>query len=233
MEDMERYGDYNEVDSPPADRRKTVSLIIKILIITVCISVVAVLLFRVALFNYYPGKIKNIYFNDTLTEYYELNNGNISAQTQKMRAPYDDPDDGNFFCDNLIVIEGAKQLQVSLRYNSSLFKTIEEQYGVKLDDKSKDLFEFKLERVPFDKTAEPYEIGALAHADSDSLLMYTYYKLVFDNVEFTDGDTDDWIRLVVTLRGVEGSKPYNILIYEKCEDAARFQEYKLSSKERP
>ena len=41
MEDMERYGDYNETDEEPG-RKSPVGIIIKILIAVVCLAVIGV-----------------------------------------------------------------------------------------------------------------------------------------------------------------------------------------------
>jgi len=233
MEDIERYSDYNEVDEAPGTSKNPVSTLLKVLVIALCLLVVGVIVFRVILFNYYPRKIKNIYFDEELTEYYILQDSRINAKTQTLRAPYDDPDFASFFADNLIIVEDVGQLQLSVRYNSSVFDTIEEKYGVRLDGESNELFTFRLERVPFDTTEQPYSIGTLEYSDTDSLLMYTYYKLVFDGVEFLDADTPDWIRLKITLNGVPSAEPYYILIYENTDEYSAFSEYKLSGKERP
>lgn len=233
MEDMERYGDYNEVDEAPGGKKNPVATLLKVLVIFISFAVVGILIFRVTLFNYYPKKIKNIYYNDTLTDYYNATEGEIGAVTQTLRAPYDDPDVASFICDNLIVIEGANQLQISLRYNSSIFNTIKSKYGVDLDPESENLFSFKLQRVPFDEGSESYDIGKLDTVISDEALMYTYYKLVFDDVEFLGADELDWIRLEVTLNGVENAEPYYILVYERSEQYGRFEEYELRGGERP
>ena len=233
MEDIERYGDYNEVDEAPGGNKNPVATLLKALIIGLCLLVVGVIAFRVILFNYYPREIKNIYFDEKLTEYYDLQDGEINAKTQTLRAPYDDPDFASFFADNLIIIEDVGQLQLSVRYNSSIFDTIEEKYGVRLDAESNELFTFELERVPFDDSEPAYSIGSLEHSESDSLLMYTYYKLVFDGVEFLDADTPDWIRLKITLSDIPAAEPYYILIYENTDEYSVFSEYKLSGKERP
>lgn len=231
MEDIERYGDYNEVDEAPGGNKNPVATLLKILIISLCLIVVGVILFRVILFNYYPKEMKRIYFNSELTEYYNSLDGEIGALTQKLRAPYDDPDFASFMADNLIVIKGAGQLQLSVRYNSSVFDTIEEKYGVRLDKKSKDLFIFELERVPFDSSLEAHKIGELEYLSSDSALMYTYYKLVFDGVEFKH--ENDWIRLKITLKDIPNADPYYILVYEDTDEYSAFTDYKLSGKERP
>ena len=66
MEDIERYGDYNEVDEAPGGGGK-VALILKIAIVALCAVVVGLILFRVILFNYYPKSIKDIYILTTLS----------------------------------------------------------------------------------------------------------------------------------------------------------------------
>ena len=233
MEDIERYGDYDEIDEEPRGNNNPISTILKAIIIAVCFLVVGLILFRVILFNYYPKEMKNVYFDEKLTEYYNLQDGRINAKTQTLRAPYDDPDFASFFADNLIIIEDVGQIQLSVRYNFSVFDTIEKEYGVRLDKNSEDLFTFELERVPFDESGETEKIGTLTYSESDSLLMYTYYKLVFSDVTFLDSDASDWIRLKITLNDVEGAKPYYILIYENTEEYSLFEDYKLSGKEHP
>ena len=230
---MERYGDYNEVDEAPGGNKNPVAFLLKALVIAICLLVVGVMLFRVILFNYYPKEIKNIHFDSELTELYEKNGGKIDAITQTLRAPYDDPDFASFFADNLIVIKDADQLQLSVRYNASIFDTIEEKYGTRLDSESDNLFSFSLERVPFDETEEAHVIGELTYSYTDSALMYTYYKLVFDGVELLDEESADWIRLKITLNDLPDAAPYYILVYENTDEYSSFTEYKLSAKEKP
>ena len=232
MEDIERYGDYNDIDDETVSTKNPVVTLLKILIISLCLLVVGVIAFRVILFNYYPAEMKSVHFNDELAVLYDSADGDIGALTQSMRAPYDDPDFASFMADNLIVIRSAGQLQLSIRYNSSIFDTIEEKYGVRLENDPEQLFTFELERVPFDKS-EPYKIGELDYCSTDTKLMYTYFKLVFDGVEFLDEDTSDWIRLKITLKDIPTADPYYILVYENSEEYSGFTEYKLSGKEHP
>ena len=215
MEDIERYGDYNEVDEAPGGNKNPVVFFLKFLVIAICLLVVGLMAFRVILFNYYPEDIKNVYFNDELKEIYHENGGDINAITQSLRAPYDDPDFASFFADNLIIIKDAGQIQLSVRYNSSVFDVIEEKYGIRLNSSSDNLFSFELERVPFESTETAYTVGNQIYTDTDSLLMYTYYKLVFDDVEFLGEDEQDWIRLKIVLNDIPGADPYYILIYSK------------------
>jgi hypothetical protein len=176
--------------------------------------------------------MKNIYFNDELTELYK-NNGTVNAQTQSLRAPYDDPDFASFFADKLIIVKDAGQLQITVRYNASIFDSIEEKYGVRFDGTEEQLFSFELERIPFEASENAYSVGTLDYSASDSLLMYTYYKLVFDGVEFLGEEESDWLRLKITLNGVEGAKPYYILVYEQTDEYSLLGDYELSRKEKP
>ena len=233
MEDLERYGDYNDYEDDEPRKKSPVGLILKILIGVVCFAVIALLGMRLVLFNYYPDSIENIYFDDELAAYYESNGGKIGAKTQNLSAPYDDPDVGNFFCDNLIVIPGINQLQISVRYNVSLMDAIKEKYGVELsaDD---ELFEFSLSIIPIrEGGSEPIATGTLSVSEMESFMMYRYYKLVFNDVQLTVPDCEEvWIRLEIRLKDVDKAEPYQVLIYEDTEET-EFENYKLSSKERP
>ena len=229
MEDMERYGDYNEVDEPP--RKSPVLLIIKILIALLCLSVIGLLAFRMVLFDYYPDSMKGLYFNGELTDYYRETEGNIGAKTQELRIPYDDPDRGSFFASNLIVIEGVDQLQLAVRYNVSAMADIEAEYklsGLNPDDES--LLSFRL----VDNHGNVY--SDLVYSERDSFLMYRYVKLVFDGVELTPNDEGvypEWIRLEIFVRGQEGEPYAMIPVYENNSEYNVFEDYIPTEKELP
>ena len=234
MDDMERYGDYNEVDEPPKSK-SPLAKVIMIAIAVLCIFVVLFMAFRIFIFNYYPPEMKNIYFNDVLTGYYNENNGSINAKTQKIRFPYDHAEEGRFFSDHLIVISEIGQLQITLRYNKSLIEKLEKEYSVQLDDSS---FTFVLARDPRDNTAQDVEsevIGRLTVDRTDDNIMYCFHKLVFDGIEF-DSDTEpkiEWLRVEVYVDGVELEEPIRLLIYENNDAYSLFSDYKLSNKEKP
>ena len=232
MEDMERYGDYNEIDEPPKKQVNIVLLILKILTGVVCLAVVGVLGFRLILFNNYPDSMKNLYFNDTLTEYYNLTGGEIGAKTQDLRAKYDDPDRANFFCDNLIVIEGADQLQISVRYNASNLVDIANELKLEpLDDMDPDIFTFRL----YDNNQKIY--SDVTSVVFESNMMYRYQKLVIDGVELSDdgsGIYPEWIRLEIFVKGQESAEPYAMVaIYENNSEYSNFTDYELSESEKP
>ena len=233
MEDMERYGDYNEVDEPP--RKSPFMLIIKILIGVFCLSVIGLLAFRMILFDYYPDSMKSLHFNEELTEFYRDTEGDIGAKTQELRFPYDDPDEGNFFCDNLLVIPGADQLQVSLRYNNSICELFLEKYGVDISELGLDAFEIRLVRDPLEE-GDPITVGSLSEKSVQSLMMYHYGKLVFDGVDLGLDEGEDkveWLRLELELLGAKEKTVFAVPIYENNESYSELEEYKLSAKERP
>ena len=230
MEDFERYGDYNDTDDYDRGHADPVMLILKILIGVVCAAVVGVVAFRMILFNYYPDNMKNIYFNEELAAFYEEKDGAIGAKTQDLRFPYDDSDLGNFFCDNLIIVDGVDQLQLSVRYNVSAMKDIEERYKLKgLDPDDETLLSFRL----YDNYGRAYE--NIVHSERASFAMYRYYKLVFDDVvleDTGDGKYPEWIRLEVFVG--DNEEPYSyVLVYENNVDFSTFEDYVLSSKEKP
>ena len=234
MEDMERYGDYNEIDEAPS--KNPVTTVLKFVLAAVCFLVIGFLAFRIIIFNYYPREIKNLYFNDTLTAYYNSTGGDMEVLTQELRAPYDDEDDGNFFCDNLFVIMGAGQLQVSLRYNDAIEASFLEKYGVDISESGFDAFTFRLVRNPLTEEGEPVVLAENPEIIRDSLIMYRYAKLVFDGVEFglDEGENKaEWIRLEIELVGAKKPTVFMIPVYENNSDYSSFDEYKLSAKERP
>ena len=237
MEDIERYGDYNEVDEAPGKNNGIILIIIKIMAVLATVAIAGVLGFRIYFFNYYPDSMKNIYFTDGITEYYNATGGNINATTQKLRAPYDDAEKGNFFCDNLIVIKDIGELQVSLRYNVSVIEYMEKNLGLSgLSPDDTELLSFRLYKSGDGGDTAEHIIGRLAiEPITDSKLMYRYYKLVFEDIDFGQGeDKISWIRLEVFVKGQTAEEPFaKIAIYEDNAEYSSFTEYKLSAGERP
>ncbi len=233
MDDMERYGDYNEVDEAPTTN--PVLKFIKIVAVIICVAVVGIIAFRMFTFNYYPAGMKTVHFTDDLASFYREARENARFETQKLRAPYDDATDGNFFCDHLRVCRDAGYLQITLRFNTSLVRTIEEKYGVTVDLSDNSEFTFRLYR-----SGDGGEIGTLANVEWDEFIMYRYAKLTFEDVEFGEGDTAvSWIRLEVFVNGVDSDKnkagvqPFMIPVYENNSEYSRFTEYHLSRGEIP
>ncbi len=232
MSDYERYGDYNEIEEDnPRGGKNPVIIILRTLIALICITVVGVLAFRMVVFNTYPEGAKTVFYNDTLTAYYEATGGEIGAKTQELRFPYDDEDLGNFFCDYLIVIEGADQLQITARYNTASLPRLAEENGLaEINGDDAGAFTYRL----VDNHGRVYTDVTLARFESQ--VMYRYARLVFDGVELTpdeDGVYPEWIRLEITVNGGNADKVYMVPIYENNEDYHAFSDYELKVSEVP
>lgn len=226
--DMERYGDYNEVDEPPSGKK--FYLIIKILIAAFCLLVAGVIAFRLICFNYYPDSMKKLAYSESLKEYYFANDGNISVLTQELRAPYDDAEEGNFMVDNLLVVPDAGHIQFSLRYNNALYSTLAAK-GIYLNDDPSLRFTFRLVRDPVDNSdekAQPEPIGSFSDCYCEEYVMYTCFKVMFDGIDF---DGVEWLRLDIYVDGAD--KPFSIPIYENNESFNTFKDHTLSDSEVP
>ena len=189
--------------------------------------------FRVIVLNYYPDEMEDIYFTDNITAYYNATGGEIGAKTQMLRAPYDNPDTANFFCDHLIVIEGAGEIQFAMKYNLSTLENIENTLGISdLDPNDPEIFSFRLVGSQFlggsPELASNYRQTVVSASPSyvgtDSAFMYRYYKLAFDGIDFSN--TYTWIRVEVFVKGQKSEEPFTMVaIYENNENYAEFDDF--------
>ncbi len=245
MDDMERYGDYNEVDEPPSKNK--VLLAIKIVAIVLIFSVIGLLAFRLVMFNYYPNVMKSVYFNEKLTAFYNEKDGNIGAKTQTLKAPYDDAEEGNFMADYLVFIPELSQLQITIKINQNLYNKLAGEFKpAEGEEYSITSFGFRLiksekrEDKEEDKSgSEDKEIigsatGVISNALIDSFVMYDYIRLVFDEVDFTPSENGYWIWLEIFVDGDESGEPYGrILLLDTSETDYKIRDYELSGGEEP
>ena len=233
MSDYERYGDYDDIEEDLPKSKNPVVITLKIMIFVVCIGVIGLIAFRMIAFNSYPASVSNVYFNEKLTAYYNENGGDIEVKTQKLRAPYDDEDEGNFFCKHLYVVDEIDQLQITVRYNTATIKKMAEELGIELDENSDDLFSYRLYASYGENKG--MVVGELTASEFDKKLTYRYKKLVFDNVELSLDEIGSpyWIRLEIVVNGADSDKVYMVPIYENNDKFSTFKDYKLSAKEKP
>ncbi|MBQ4071460.1 MAG: hypothetical protein IJD51_03480 [Clostridia bacterium] len=243
MEDLERYGDYNEYEDDAPKGKNKVVLLLKILIAAVCITVIGLFAFRMIMFNYYPDSMDKLYFNDTLTAFYNKTEGDIDAKTKAIQYPYDNEKGTTFYAGNFFYVGGAQQVQFSLRYNKTLSSEIEKKWGVTLSDNLAESFTFVLYRnnPNFVKGEDPdsemfVPIGTLDAVVTDTSMTYNYFKLVFDGVDL-DADTlgaVDWLSVAIYVNGTESdADPYRIAVYERGSSSTLFKDYELSGEEKP
>ena len=240
MSDYERYGDYNDIEEEKPKSKNPIVIILKALIALTCISVVGIISFRLAVFNSYPKNVKDIYVNGALEAHYTEVGDDISVKTQSLRAPYDDEDLGNFFCDYLYVVEEIGQLQITVRYNTSTVRRFSEELGRELDADDADIFEYRLCASYGDGRGLVY-YDVVSDSVTASRAMYRYNKLVFDGIDFGGEGLPYWIRLEVRVKpdsdaqwekmaSLDGSVTagtYMIPIYENNEGYSRFEDCKF------
>lgn len=168
----------------------------------ICLAlIVAALFFRIYIGEHYPKDSTRIVFTPALEEYYsEVDD--FKVYTQKLRAPYDDNKDGNFFADGLYLVPDADHLQITLRYSDGALDNVAAKY--KLEDalvRADGLFRYEL-RASYNTTAEgsdyrTYESSYISESDA---YMYHYTKLAFDGVVFEGAS---WMCVDIYLVGQE------------------------------
>ena len=236
MDDMERYGDYNEIDESPNGNLPLT--IIKILVCAICLLVAGVIAFRIVLFNYYPSSMRSLYVDDKLVA--ANTNGTLSIKTQDLRYGYDDPDLGNFFADYLYVVDELGRVQITLRCNVAIRDRLNSKYGKDTAPEGSELpFTFELYRNNLSGTEgdgeyvfyERDKVGELVSVEKTTVFMYTYYRLVFDNVDF-DGENGTDLVKWLSVAALVGDDVYTrILIYENNETYSTFEDYEVTEGE--
>ena len=180
-------------------------------LIVCLIALFAALLFRIYIQEQYPEESVRMVFTEQLTEYYNATD-DFKVYTQKIRAPYDDNNDGNFFAEELYVVPNADHLQVTLRYSDAALERIAKAYG-KTEPlvPSEGLFRYVLTAsYNSDESGNDFRTYESAYCKETSAYMYHYDKLAFDGAEF---DGAAWMRVDIYLAGEEklfGS----IIVYE-------------------
>ena len=251
MDDMERYGDYNEVDESPTKKKNPIIIAFKISIFLVAVLVIGVIGFRIFASNYFPSELKGVYVDDELIAAYERCGGELDAVTQYIRFPYDDEVEGNVFCEEIIIIREMGRIQLNLRMNASATLNFAKRYGVDEIKDGEGLLSFQLFRnnlAVSDPEAEVSDVqksasgdytfykrdsvGTLVSIEEETAFMYRYFRVVFDGVDL-DGVNDDdiakWLSLAVYVNGYGDGAPYSrILVYENHADGARqFEKYTI------
>ncbi len=237
MDDFERYGDYDEEESTELPSKNTAFFCIKILLFVAIGAVIALLGYRLFLFEYYPSDAKRPVMTDSLRAYCQSAGDAADIKTQDIRFPYDDidldtrnsNDLGTFFFDHLYVTEAIGQLQITARVNTAGLETIAGKYGAEGDaDTVAKQLSFRLT----DNYGRVYD--ACVYCEITSFAMYRYYTIVFDGIAFdspADGlGAPEWIRAEILFDGEE--TPYSYaLIYENNVDYNTFEQYRLSKGE--
>ena len=142
---------------------------------------------------------------------------------------YDDPNEGLFFADHMVVVPATGSVQVAVRYNKSTLEKLTDRYGDTFNPSADEPFSYRIfcctgegeDGKPMGVTYVPTD-----HRDA-SLAMYHYRRLAFDGVSL-DGVV--WIRLEIFRAGASEAESY-ISIYEDHEEYSTFEDYKIKEKE--
>ena len=195
------------------------------------------IIFRIYIADHYPKDTVRMVFTEPLTEYYTSKNGEITAETQNIRFPYDSAEDGNFFASGLIVVRDAGNLQVTVRYNESTLPKVAAFYGLTETPAPADgLFRYTLTASYHTESEEgDYRTYDMSYLSEDSAYMYRYGKLVFDGVDFEDAV---WMR--VDIYYGDESTPLGHICVCECETSdgenivdVPFSVYKIDKEDLP
>ncbi len=190
---------------------KKIFRILKICIVLAIFSVIALLIGRIMLSNHYPSGMKDLYPSQNLQAAC-ADGARIEVRTQALLYSYDDPKDTRLMANHFYYAPAAKEVQVTVRYNTSILEKVKEDFGLdEVPQPSADLFVFFLAD---EKNGVVYP---LTHMETDSYLMYQYAKLVFSGVEFRE-ETENLCLIAYYKNAVDetGKNPYShITLYHQ------------------
>lgn len=184
---------------------KIVGRIFKIAALTLVFGIIALLVGRIILAEYYPKNMKELSYTEGIAAAVE-ENGQITVHTQNLRASYDNPDFALFMANHLYYVPELGELQITVRYNNSTLQEMKADFGLAAEPvPSADLFSFSLvDHTAVDENDKEVEGGGhrvyAASVTTESKFMYQYIKLTFTGVDF---EAADWLRLDIAYTGDE------------------------------
>ena len=199
---------------------KTVGKVIKYIFYIFVFAVCALVIFRSCImFDYYPSQMKSILWTDSTRQTYRADPNGFEAYSQVLVFSYDDPDEGNFFASNQLIIPSAEQLQITVRYNDSTLERFADKFEMEIADLS---FVYYLS----DQDGNHYPLTL--SASDRAFNLYNYERLVFEGIDiskvtnlyldiYIDGNAD-----------LEGKPAACIPLYDSERS---LKEYKLSGSE--
>lgn len=133
-----------------------------------------------------PKTMEKLVWNDQLTAAYQADPDAFSVKQQVSRELV--ASDGSFFACNILYIESAEQLQVTIRYTDHMMEELEEEIGA--DTLREEPFEYRL--LAYEKTedsgggsssaSETREFTDYTYT-TERKSVYTYRRLTFYNID--------------------------------------------------
>ena len=184
---------------------KIVGRILKYTALLLVFGIIALLLGRIILAEYYPKSMKELAITDSIRARVQ-EDGALTVHTQDLRASYDNPNFALFMANHLYYVPELGELQITLRYNNSTLREIQAHFGLKeVPEASLDLFSFSVvDHTAVDENGKEVEDGGNrvypSSISTESKFMYQYIKLTFTDISFEDAD---WLRLDIAYTGTE------------------------------
>ena len=180
---------------------KIVARILKILCYTLIFGVIAFLIGRIIIADYYPKDMKALYKTEAMRAYAAAG-GSIEIRSQDLRASYDNPDFAYFMANHQYYCPETGELQITIRYNVNTLEELQRDYGLEeTPDDVLALFSFSLvgSHIADDDGNRLEEGIAPSSVETERHFMYRYVRLTFSGVSF--GEEVGWYRVEISYTG--------------------------------
>ena len=226
----------------PSHSRRVLGRVIKISFVLFVAAVNLLIIWRVFFSANVPSSLKPLTPTASLTEAYTQHGDELTLRYQNIyTTTYGKNNAGYFTISQYAYIPDANQFQVVVRYNNSTLRNLQKDYGLaELPEKALEWFEFSLVKTtdltpddPNDNN-KPETLGRERIAPStvtrDETSLYTYYRLVFENVPI-EAQTDGVFLDVYYLQDINyENEAYGRLCLYDCRE--EWLETKLSKADR-
>ncbi|MBO7293328.1 MAG: hypothetical protein J6V07_05280 [Clostridia bacterium] len=204
--------------------------LVKSLLVLFMFLLAGLLFFRFWLNGFYPGAVRRTLPTEPLLAAY-AEAGELAARRQEIRVSYDDPNEGLFFANHMMLVPDTGSLQVTVRWNSSTLDRLAAEYGEAFDKEAEAPFTYRLfaatdkgEEIVLSGKTEIRGSSYLPVArERASFAMYRYERLAFEGLDF---EGVSWIRLEISHAASETYES-DILIYENHEEYNEFEDFTI------
>jgi hypothetical protein len=171
---------------------KIISLVLKAICLIVIFGVIAILLIRIIMADYYPKRMKSLYPSAELAAACEAD-PTLAVRRQELRISYDDPNYSLFMASNQFYCPETGEFQITLRYNVSTLAEMQKDFALsEIPEPDPALFDFSLVDNNGNRTP-------LSCVWTESKFMYQYMKLVTSDLDFSLDP--GWIRVEIYYKG--------------------------------
>ena len=194
-------------EAPSASR--IISWVLKGICFLVIFGVIAFLIIRIVMADYYPASMKRLYPSEELVAAYE-EDPTLAMHRQELRVSYDDPNFSLFMASNQFYCPKTGEFQITLRYNVSTLEEMQKDFALaEIPSPDPALFDISLVDNSGHRTP-------LTCVWTESKFMYQYMKLVTSDVDFAKDP--GWIRVEIYYKDAVdyAETPYSCIpVYEK------------------